>query len=317
MNEVTPSDRPSLLERSSSVLGISIVNYFSHESVSFLLNSLADFAQGTRVLVTVVDNSQDPHRQEYKRLQERVARFSNSSMEIEVIAADRNLGYGAGNNVAIAHLINKGSTLLWVLNPDTLVRGSALELLEEAARSTATLWSTLTEENSVTSMGLGQLNTLTGQARSSSSEAVSIGRFTLRYPGGHSILLKAETWHRLRGFDEDYFLFMEEADLAVRSSRLRLPIGTLSSISVQHNQGLTTGSSSDISLKSLVAFTEATKSRIVFFRKFYPLRLPVLVLMRLAYMARVLLRGNAAGAKAIARGIFLGLAKKLTTGVTQ
>lgn len=300
---------------SSPILGVSIVNYLSHASVELLLESLSDFACDATVQVVIVDNSQDLERREYQRLNEITSRFANNRLQIEVLAAERNLGYGAGNNLAVARLIETGSTFLWVLNPDTTVSGSAKSLIAEATKSPQALWSTVTQENGVTSHGLGLLSTLTGQAVASSRREVEVNRYSLHYPGGHSIIFSLDAWQQLNGFDEDYFLFMEEADLTLRSWQIGIAIGTLKSVTVHHDQGLTTGSSTEIGSKSLLAFTEATKSRMVFFRKRYPLRLPVIVLIRSAYIARVLIKGNTAGAKAIAKGILLGLSKKLKSGV--
>jgi N-acetylglucosaminyl-diphospho-decaprenol L-rhamnosyltransferase len=300
---------------SSPVLGVSIVNYFSHASVELLLESLSDFARDATVQVVIVDNSQDLERRECQRLNDIASRFANSRLRIEVLAAKSNLGYGAGNNLGVARLIETGSTFLWVLNPDTTVSGSAKALIAEASKSPQALWSTVTQENGVTSNGLGLLSTLTGQATASSRREVEVSRYSLHYPGGHSIIFSLDAWRQLNGFDEDYFLFMEEADLTLRSWQIGIAIGTVKSVTVHHDQGLTTGSSTDVRSKSLLAFTEATKSRMVFFRKRYPFRVPVIVLIRSCYIARVLTKGNTAGAKAIAKGIFIGLSKKLTSGV--
>lgn len=300
---------------SSSILGVSIVNYLSHASVELLLESLSDFAHDETVQVVVVDNSQDLERREYQRLNEIASRLASSRLRIEVLSAERNLGYGAGNNLGVARLIEMGAVFLWVLNPDTTVSGSAKALIAEATRSPKALWSTITKENGITSNGLGLLNTLTGQATASSREEAEVNRYSLHYPGGHSIIFSLDAWRQLNGFDEDYFLFMEEADLTLRSWHIGTAIGTLKSVTVHHDQGLTTGSTRDVGSKSLLAFTEATKSRMVFFRKRYPFRVPVIVLIRSAYFARVLIKGNAPGARAIAKGILLGLSKKLTSGV--
>lgn len=306
--------RPPLTERGSAVppkiIGISIVNYFSHSSVKLLLESLQVFATGSTVYVSIVDNSQDQEREELENLRRTASLFANSGLVIEVIAAEANLGYGAGNNVGINHLIQAGATLLWVLNPDTVVRGSASGLASEVAKSRAALWSTVTREHGVTSNGLGELSTLTGKASASLCLKISVERFKMQYPGGHSMLFTVDAWQALKGFDEDYFLFMEEADLTLRSQRLSIETGTLASVTVHHDQGLTTGSTEDVRLKSLVAFSEATRSRIIFFRKFYPRRLPLMLVIRVAYMASVAIRGNLAGAKAIYEGVYNGLAIK-------
>ncbi|WP_156507385.1 hypothetical protein [Arthrobacter sp. OY3WO11] len=301
-----PSKAQSNLGQTAKI-GVSVVNYFSSTSVKLLLDSLAEFADGCQILVTIVDNSQDSGRREAELLRDIASIASGSYLQVEVIEAEQNLGYGAGNNLGVRRLIERGATLLWVLNPDTVVHGSATSLANEADSRPAHIWSTVTKENGVISNGLGMLNTLTGRARASSSSTVGLQRFGMRYPGGHSIVFSVEAWQQLNGFDEDYFLFMEEADVTVRSQALGMTVATLGSVIVHHDQGLTTGSTRNIRLKSSVAFTAATTSRIVFFSKFYPRRLPFVLMCRLAYLITILLRGNLGGAKAVAKGIHQGL----------
>jgi len=293
------------------LLGISIVNYFSSESVSRLLDSLRLFAGANKVRVVVVDNSNDYNKREPELLKKSAKAATTATFQVEVLPAASNLGYGAGNNMGMRCLIDRGVKLLWVLNPDTVVSGSASLFLEEIASSTASLWSTCTVEDGKTSHGFGFINTLTGKSTKRDCEVAAVGKFNMSYPSGHSIVFTREAWESLGGFDEDYFLFMEEADLTLRSLHQGLKIGSLQCVSVHHNQGLTTGSTTNLETKSLIAFTEATKSRVIFFRKFFPLRIPLLLLSRYVYALKVYCKGNPAGAKGIVSGITSGLFRQL------
>ncbi|MDQ0731130.1 glycosyltransferase family 2 protein [Arthrobacter sp. B1I2] len=310
-----PIKAPLSESRQDLVLGISIVNYFCHISVASLLKSLQVFAGDIRIFITIVDNSQDDSDSEFERLVLLANEASTGTLDVEVLAAESNLGYAAGNNLAMNRLFERGANLLWVLNPDITVNGTALELIQEVARSKSSLWSTVTVEDTRESHGLGKLNTLTGRAKRSFNRTTFVNNFSLCYPGGHSILSLAGTWSLLKGFDEDYFLFMEEADLTMRSITLGIDVGTLKSVTVHHDQGLTTGSTNNMRTKSTTAFLESTKSRIVFFRKFYPARVPLLMASRIAYMSMVLARGNLRGAKAVWIGILHGLSKPITRKV--
>ncbi|WP_285247162.1 glycosyltransferase family 2 protein [Pseudarthrobacter sp. efr-133-R2A-89] len=297
----SPSDEHQYL------LGISVVNYFSCASVAHLLRSLQDFAGTTKVLVTIVDNSQDEAQLEHKQLVLLAKNSSVNGLCVEVLDAGSNLGYGAGNNLGVNRLLERGASVVWVLNPDITVNGTAPELLQEVAKSQSSLWSTLTVEAGQPSYGLGEISTLTGRAKRSFNQEPSIKKFSVCYPGGHSILSRADTWKMAGGFDDNYFLFMEEADLTLRSIELGIHLGTLKSVSVEHDQGLTTGSTNNIRTKSRVAFLESTKSRVIFFRKFYPKRLPILVISRIVYMLVALAKGNLDGAKAVGAGLLRGV----------
>lgn len=287
-------------------LGVAVVNYYSRDNVGTLLMSLLAFADTTPIHAVVVDNSQDEYGEEFRELCRLASNVSNEHFSIEVVSAPKNLGYGAGNNLAMDRLIQLGSTLLWVLNPDTQIEGAASLMLSEAAASQSDVWSTSTVEHDAMSDGLHTLNTLTGRSGSSRSGTLSVRRFSLDYPGGHSIVFRRRAWLDLKGFDPSYFLFVEEADIAFRCSLLGIPIGTLHSVTVHHDQGLTTGSTANLAAKSLVAFRESTRSRVIFFRKFYPRRLLLLVASRAAYMIVVIFRGNLSGAIAVLNGLRSG-----------
>lgn len=289
------------------VLGISIVNYYSHDSVESLIASLVGFTEGVTTRVSIVDNSLDADNRESDELRRLAQAYSSELFTIDVTRSPANLGYGAGNNLAVSVLLERAATLIWILNPDTRVRGRATDLVDDVAKSPSSIWATSTIENDIRGHGLGTLNTLTGRGSTSSQSAFGRRTFSFEYPAGHSILFRRAAWLELGGFDDRYFLFMEEADLALRAHKLGLAMDTLSSVTVEHDQGLTTGSTSDLAAKSVTAFREATKSRVIFFRRFYPVRLPIFLLSRIVYATLVRAKGNVAGSRAVLDGLLSGI----------
>lgn len=289
------------------VLGVAIVNYYSASSVDSLLRSLSAFAGTVKTVVAIIDNSLDETGQETERLESLSQSYSSASIAISVIRSPINRGYGSGNNAAVTTLLDSDVDLIWVLNPDTQVRGQAVDMIADVQASSSDIWSTSTLERNAVTNGFGIMNLLTGKGNSSSTSNCGKGHFWLKYPAGHSILFRRDAWLRLRGFDESYFLFMEEADLALRAEALGMKIGSTSSVIVDHESGLTTGTSSDFSLKSNVAFREATKSRIIFFRRHFPARLPLIILLRFVYACAVFVRGNRKGSVAILQGLAAGI----------
>ncbi|MDB5253887.1 MAG: glycosyltransferase family 2 protein [Flaviaesturariibacter sp.] len=289
------------------VLGISIVNYFSLDSVASLIGSLVSFTEGITTKVSIVDNSLDSENRESEGLRRLAESSSSELFTIDVTQSPINLGYGAGNNLAVTVLLERGATVVWILNPDTRVRGRGANLIHDLKMSPSRIWATSTIENDTKGHGLGTLNTLTGRGSTSSKSALGRRTFSFEYPAGHSILFRREAWLELGGFDDRYFLFMEEADLALRAHQLGIGMDTLSSVTVEHDQGLTTGSTPNLAAKSVTAFRESTKSRVIFFRRFYPLRLPILLCSRIAYALLVRAKGNAAGSRAVVEGMLSGI----------
>lgn len=307
MDQVPENNQERTVRHKDVVLGISIVNYYSLASIELLVASLADFTNDITTRICIVDNSVDGDAAQARGLERLATSQSTEAFSIEVIRSPINLGYGAGNNLAVTTLLEKGVKFVWILNPDILVSGRGADTLDEIRRSKSQIWATSTIENGSQGSGLGTLNTITGKG--STSDAPTLGRrfYSFEYPAGHSILFAREAWTKLGGFDDRYFLFMEEADMTLRACKLGIPIGTLSSVNVSHNQGLTTGSTKDLATKSTTAFREATKSRVIFFRRFYPLRLPFFIILRLFYALLIRAKGNSVGSKAVLDGLLSGI----------
>jgi GT2 family glycosyltransferase len=307
MRNEAGSSKETRVTAQQFVLGISIVNYYSLSSVEILIQSLVDFTEGITTRVSIVDNSVDFENQESEGLRRLAESCSSELFAIHITRSPTNLGYGAGNNLAVTVLLERGATVVWILNPDTRVGGRAIDLVRDLTMSPSSIWATSTIENGTKGHGLGTLNTLTGRGSTSRQSAFGRRVFSFEYPAGHSILFRREAWLKLGGFDDRYFLFMEEADLALRAHQLGIGMDTLSSATVEHDQGLTTGSTPDLAAKSVTAFREATKSRVIFFRRFYPLRLPVLLVSRISYAMWVRVKGNAAGSRAVLDGLVSGI----------
>lgn len=288
------------------LLGISIVNYFSSANIALLVESLAIAAKHTNAIITIVDNSTDDGTEQSTLLA--LSRLSSSSsFQINVTKSPSNLGYGAGNNLGARHLMAGNADYIWIINPDITVSGDLSEMLNEISGQPADIWATRTIEHNRMGRGFGTLNTFTGKGSTSHKENLRRHRFSLEYPAGHSILFSRTAWERLGGFDERYFLFMEEADLTLRALALGISIGQIESICVVHSQGLTTGSTPDLRAKSAIAYRESTRSRVLFFRRFFPLRLPLLICFRIFYAAVVRARGNSLGSRAVLEGLVAGI----------
>lgn len=155
--------------------------------------------------------------------------------EIHLIRSSTNLGFAAGVNRAARHAV--GDYLL-LLNPDAEIQPGAVGALVDAARrhplagpiggrtvdpegtlDPRSCWA-LPTAWSVFCFGSG-LSTVF--RRSPIFDPESLGRWprdTERVVGaisGALLLIERELWVRLGGFDEDYFMYSEDIDLARRA----------------------------------------------------------------------------------------------------
>jgi N-acetylglucosaminyl-diphospho-decaprenol L-rhamnosyltransferase len=307
-----PADGPT---RPDAGLGIAIVNYRNAHDTAELVRSLAaanhsaanhgapNHSAIAPVAVAVVDNSDQMAELEA------VVRFAREQgMHAQLIHGHGNVGYAAGNNLAAAWLLREGADVLWVLNPDTrLTDGAVTAVLEIRRHGERAIGATpVAGTGRSPHPGFGVLDLWTGQSGQFSPGAAG-GSRKLTYVAGHSLVITRRAWEDLGGLSDDFFLFYEEADLAVRCNRLGIPLTALPTPTVAHPGGATTGATTDLTRKSTLTYFHASRSCIIFFRKHYRRRLPIAVTARLAYAAKVFLRGSAGAAGAVLGGLAAGL----------
>ncbi|WP_433050117.1 glycosyltransferase family 2 protein [Dactylosporangium sp. CS-033363] len=286
-----------------SMLGIAIVNYRSADDTAALVRSIVAHHDdpGLAVAIAIVDNSDQPA--ELAPIAEHARRHGVVST---VLHGHGNVGYAAGNNLAAAWLLGQGAQLVWVLNPDTRIVAGRLAAAAATLRSGGPVIAATTSAapDGPGHPDLGAIDLWTG--RSGRPGTGAAGR-TLTYVAGHSVLVNREAWLALGGFSEDFFLFFEEADLAVRSARLGIPTTVVTGLTVEHAGGGSTGATADLRAKSQITYFHASRSCMIFFRKHHRKRLPAAFAARLAYAARVLPAGGPSAAAAVVRGAVAGL----------
>jgi GT2 family glycosyltransferase len=159
--------------------------------------------------VTVVDNSS-------------LAEIASICAELGVryIDAERNAGFAAGVNLALADRLVPGADVL-LLNPDARFEPEQVTILQQELRS----------EPDLASVGPAQHDDHGHAARvewplpsprNAWLEAVGLGRLQsgARYAIGSVLLLRAEALEQVGGLDERFFLYAEETDWARRAHTL-------------------------------------------------------------------------------------------------
>jgi GT2 family glycosyltransferase/glycosyltransferase involved in cell wall biosynthesis len=226
-------------ERDGSIdLSVVIVNWSTREDLRVCLTSLAAATAGLAAETLVVDNASSDGSAEMVR---------ESFPSVELIENRRNAGFARANNQAFARA--RGRYIL-LLNPDTVVNGEALRgLLDFMDRTPG-----------AGAAGL-QLRFPDGRLQNSYDSFPTFGSellskhllralFPARYPSkrvipqgplpvdiviGACLILRQQVVETLRGFDEGYFLFVEEADLCFRIRRAGWEIYHLPHLSIVHN----------------------------------------------------------------------------------
>ena len=196
------------------LIDVAIINWNTVPSAIAAAEAFAA-SEGVETCVKVIDNLSRPE-------QRQLFEPGIPDSRIEVLLAERNLGFGAGANLALS----KGSApLVCISNADVLPDPRALAELEAVALATA-------DAGMVGPVFAGGTHHYHSQlpgrrALLARSFVGSAGHHRPRVPGDGEILqigqvsgacfvMRRQVWEELGGFDEDYFLWYDDVDLARR-----------------------------------------------------------------------------------------------------
>jgi len=204
-----------------------------------------------------------------------VARTRIAYPEVIIIEAGRNLGFAAANNRALERA--SGDFLLLV-NTDALLErdcaGKLLDLMNADPRA-AMVGPQLLNEDGTVQTSYEAVPTL---ATETLNRSLLKRLFPSRYPGknrplsapesvetliGAVMLIRRKALDQVGGFDEDYFFFLEETDVAVRMRKAGWKIVHEPRARAVHLQGATAKSLPE------AARIEFYRSRYLFFEKHY------------------------------------------------
>lgn len=209
-------------------VAILIVTYNSAEQIEECLTSVFAQRQSVAQEVIVVDNGSKDNTVELLQ-----TRFP----QVRLILPGKNLGFAAGVNLAARHAT---ADYLLLLNPDTVILDHAIDRVVAFARQHPAhgLYGgrTLKPDGSLEPSSCWGLPSLwsfamfacalsTVAKRNRLLDPESLGgwqRDTVREVGvitGCFLLASRQAWERLAGFDERYFMYGEDADLAMRAWR--------------------------------------------------------------------------------------------------
>jgi hypothetical protein len=231
---------------------------------------------------------------------------------VTLIRSGGNLGFAGGCNVGMVAAGADSFDFFWLLNTDTVVHRDALGALIRRARGGSAIGmvgSTLRyydrpeivqamggaflEPDTVTSRHIGEGVRLdAGQI-----DAMEVER-KMFYVMGASMLVSSAYVRAVGLMQEDYFLYYEEIDWAVRG-RQRFQLGYAADSHIFHKSGAS-------SSKVMPAFSAGFyyRNRIRFVRRFFPDRLAVQRRILLSALVRHTLRGRWVLARVVARTLW-------------
>jgi GT2 family glycosyltransferase len=242
------------------------------------------------------------HR-EYNRSQaETGGSNADNKVRLILIQTGANLGFAGGNNVGLKYISAKNDCeYIWLLNNDTVVRPDALSYLVQRMKErpdAGICGSTLPyyhQPNKIWAFGGATYNKWIAKPRciglnepfSPDIDVLHIEDH-LDFIAGASMLVSQSFLRDIGLMSEDYFLYFEEQDWAVRA-RGRYALVNASKSIVYHKVGASTslhGSQGNTSMADYFMF----RNSILFTYKYYPYALPfVLTRVSIIYIVKMIL----------------------------
>ncbi|NRR31605.1 glycosyltransferase family 2 protein [Oxalobacteraceae bacterium] len=242
------------------------------------------------------------------------AALSDSLRKLVLLRNSGNLGFAGGNNPGIRlALEDPACEYVWLLNNDTTIEPDALAQAVARMRADPAIGicgSTLVyyhERAMVQALGGASYSPARGTSRHigafigrdavpAAPEAVET---QMSYAVGAAMLVSRAFVEQVGLMREDYFLYYEEIDWAMRGAG-RFRLGYAPASVVYHKEGATIGTSA--SGGSAISVYYLFRNRLLFTRRFYPLRLLSVIPYCLWDILKFALKGQTKQAWAGLRG---------------
>lgn len=306
-------------------IGVVVVTYDSEEVIEECIGSLLATV-GCHMQIAVVENastdntakkirdvSRDQPNFNEINVDEAISGAPKGASGITLIRSEVNRGYAGGVNVGLQYCRNLNDIdYFWVINPDCRVlTDTGLKFVERAAQVPTfglmggrVLY--VKPEHTIQSDG-GVVNPWTGMCANLN---LSKDSRTTPYPeasrcdyiSGANIFVSRPFLNEVGLMQEDYFLYYEEVDWALRRGRYELAIAE--DAVIYHHAGTSIGSPV-VGRVQGSAFSNYFnyRNRMRLMRQFFPARLPIAYCYSLLKVARLLLQGHRSEADGAFRGL--------------
>lgn len=230
---------------------VTIVTYNCRDDVLRCLDTLRSAAATHRIDVVVVDNDSDDAVASAVR---------ERHPEVTVVERHRNAGFGRSHNLAAAHAAGR---YLFVLNPDTAVEPGAIDEMVDFAdardsdgHSVGVVAPMLLNPDGsdqrtarsfpTASAGIfGRRSPLTRwfpnnpwSRRFLRSDQVDRSRpWTVDWVSGAAMLIPRDLFEDMGGFDPDFFMHFEDAELCARMAKVGRDVWCVPAARIVHDEG--------------------------------------------------------------------------------
>ncbi|MBC8103828.1 MAG: glycosyltransferase family 2 protein [Cytophagales bacterium] len=214
-----------------------IVNYKGADDTIACLSSLAA-QEGVDLEPLVLENASGDGSAE---------KIRSAHPGVGLIESETNTGFAGGNNLAIRHALQGSCDYLFVVNPDTVMEPDCLRQLLACAQANpdaavvgpAIYWyedrSVPLFTGSTLDFDAPSMHHLTTDVRKEHNASCREVPWTT----GCAMLIRADLFRRIGGFDERFFCYYEDVDWSLRAKRIGLKCLLCPKAILYHKEGNT------------------------------------------------------------------------------
>jgi GT2 family glycosyltransferase len=232
-------------------VSIIIVNYNTIKYVVNAIDSIFEKTEDIDFEIIVVDNNSSDNSESILR--------EKYDEKIIYLGLSENIGFGRANNKAAK--IAKGRNL-FLLNPDTLLMNNAIKILsdyldenKEVAVCGGNLYDEKHRPVHSFSRNFAPIFTELNNLFFRLPEKIFYGKnyffnytkkpFDVGYITGADMMIRKYLFDKLKGFDEDFFMYSEESEMSYRIHKLNYKIVSIPGAHIVHLEGRSFSSNFD------------------------------------------------------------------------
>lgn len=219
-------------------LSIIIVDYNSSQLIVDCLNSIKRHQPSFSFEIIIVDNNSGKnHLDDYEKI----------LPEVKTYRLDENKGYGSANNYGAEFATGE---YLLLLNPDTLIVDDSISKLLEFHESQPKLGALTCllygkDGRTLQKAFFGKFQSLLGLTiRRYNFQKVDLSEefMPTDIVTGACLMIRKSLFEKLGGFDENFFMYLEDDDLCMRLAKLGFQNGVYTKGKIIHLEGQSTNS---------------------------------------------------------------------------
>ena len=221
-------------------ISVAIVSYNTRELLRECLRSLQEHSAGANLEIIVIDNAS--HDGSAPMVREEFP-------DVQLMQSAHNSGYGVANNRALAKARGE---FVWILNSDTTIESGAMATMldwmhqhprcgaigtrliladgstQNSYKFDLSAWAVFAEQTYLDKLPFFQRYTVSDW---------KLGARAVPYLCGASLLVRRAAWQQMKGFDESYFMYLEDIDLCARLNEAGWELWYLPQARVHHHLG--------------------------------------------------------------------------------